>query len=151
MLAGQVEDLEERPLGEPVAVFVDLGLAQVDDAADLGEIVAGVGFDLLLGELGAGFVAARRIAHQGRVVADDDHGRVTQILKLAQLAQGDRMSQVDVDSGRVDAVLDAQGAVLSDRAFELFEELGFGNDLFHAAFQNRKLFGDIPHRALRLL
>src|SRR5271155_360284 len=61
------------------------------------------------------------------------------------------MSQVDIDSRRVDAVLDAQWAVLSDRAFELFQELGFGNDLFHATFQYRKLFGDIPHRALKLL
>ena len=61
------------------------------------------------------------------------------------------MSEVDIDSGRVDAVLDAQWAVLSDGAFELLQELGFGNDLFHAAFQYRKLFGDIPHRALTLL
>ena len=129
---------------------MDLGPAQVDDPADLGEIVAGVGFDLLLGQLGAGLVAARWVADQGRVVADDDDGRVTQLLELTELAQGDRVSQVDVDPGRVDAVLDAQRAVLADRAFELLEEFGFGDDLLDPAFQDRKLFGDIPHGAIRL-
>ena len=129
---------------------MDLGLAQVDDPADLREIVVGVGLDLLLGQLGAGLVAARGVADQGRVVADDDDGRVTQVLELAQLAQGDRVPEVDVDAGRVDAVLDAQRAVLADRAFELLEELGLGDDLLDPAFQDRKLFGDIPHRAIRL-
>ncbi len=54
---------------------------------------------------------------------------------------------MDVDAGRVDAVLDAQRAILTDRSFELLEELGFGDDLLDPAFQRSKLFGDVPHSA----
>ena len=114
------------------------------------EIVAGVGLHLFLGQLGAGLVAARGVAHQGRVVADDDDGRVAQVLKLAQLAQGNGMPQVHVDAGRVDAVLHAQRAVLADRPLQLLEEFGLRDDLLDPAFQDRKLFGDIPHRAIDL-
>ena len=78
------------------------------------EVIAGVGLDLVLGQLGPGLVAAGGVADQGRVVADDDDGRVAQVLKLPELAQGNRVAEVDVDAGRVDAVLDPQGPVLAD-------------------------------------
>ena len=124
---------------------MDLGSAHVDDPADLVEIVDGVGFDLFLGELGARLVAAGGVADQGGVVADDDDGRVAQLLKLPELAQGDGMTEVDVDAGRVDAVLDAQGAVFADRAFELVEELRLGDDLLDPALEDQELFGDGSH------
>ena len=129
---------------------MDLGLAQVDDPADLSEIVEGVGLDLFLGQLGSGLVAARRVADQGRVVADDDDGRVAQVLKLPQFPQGDRVPEVDVDARGVDAVLDAQRPIFADRPLELLEELGFRDDLVDSAFQDRKLFGDVPHGAIKL-
>ena len=149
-LARQVENIEEAPFREPIAVLVDLGLAQVDDPADLGEIVDGVGLDLILGQLGARLVAARGVADQGGVVADNDDRRMAQFLKLAQFPQGDGVSEVNIDTGGIDAVLDAKRAVFADRPVELFEEFGFRDDLVDSALQDRKLFGDVPHWAIKL-
>jgi hypothetical protein len=57
-------------------------------------------------------------------------------LKLAQLPQWDRVSEMDVDASWVDAVLDAEWAVHPHGALELFDELGFRDDLVNSAFQN---------------
>ena len=130
---------------------MDLGPVQVDDPADLREVVAGVGLDLLLGQRGPGLVAAGGVADQGRVVADDDDGRVAQVLELPQLAQGDRVPEVDVDAGRVDAVLDAQRAVLADRSLELLEEFGLGDDLLDPAAEDLELFVEVRHGSAWLL
>ena len=48
----------------------------VDDLADLCKVVARVGLDLLLGEPGAGLVAAAGVADQGGVIANDEDGFV---------------------------------------------------------------------------
>ena len=82
-VTGQVEDVEERPGREPVAVVVDLGPVEVDDPADLAEVVLGDWSTWSFGELGTGLVAAGGVADQRGVVADDDDGRVTQVLELA--------------------------------------------------------------------
>ena len=99
-------------------------LLKVDDPPHLGKIVTRVGLDLILGKLGAGLVAARGVANQCRIVADDDDGGMAQLLELAQLSERDRMSKMDVDASWVDAVLDAKRAVFTDRTLELFEEFG---------------------------
>ena len=88
---------------------MDLGAVEVDQPADLAEVVLGIGLDLFLGELGAGLVAARGVADEGGVVADDDHGRVTEVLELPEFPERHGMAEVNVDPGRVDAVLDPQG------------------------------------------
>ena len=147
----QVEDVEERPRREPVAVVVDLGPVQVDDPADLAEVVLGVGLDLLLGQLGAGLVAARGIADERRVVADDDDRRVTEVLKLPQLPQGDGVAEVDVDAGRVDAVLDPQRPTLADGAFELLAKLVLGDDRLDPAAEDSKLVIEVEHASIWLL
>ena len=96
-VAGQVEDSggtssakTSRRCDEPRPSI------KVDDPADLPEVIAGVRGHLLLGELGAGLVPTRRVADECRVVADDDHGRVAQVLKLPELAQGNGVPEVDV-------------------------------------------------------
>ena len=84
--------------------MVDLGAVEVDDLADLREVVAGVGGDLLLGQGRPGLVAAGGVADERRVVADDDDRRVTEVLELAELAERDGVAEVDVDPGRVDPI-----------------------------------------------
>ena len=56
--------------------------------------------------------AARRVADARRVVADDQHHPVAGVLELAQLAQHDRVAEVDVRRRRVDAQLDPQRPAL---------------------------------------
>jgi len=60
----QVEDVEERPGREPIAVVVDLGAVEVDDPPDLAEIILGVGLDLLGRQLGPRLVAPRGVADE---------------------------------------------------------------------------------------
>ena len=145
-LAGELENLQEAPPREPVAVVVDLSLVEIDQTPDLVEIIAGVGRDLVFGQLGAGLIAAGGIADQRGVVADDDHGGVAQVLELAELAQGDSVPEVHIDAGGVDTVLDAHGAFLADGSLEFLDEFGFGHDCLDTTLQNRELFGNRPHR-----
>ena len=50
-------------------------------------------------------IPAARIADQGGVVADDQHGLMAEFLEQAQLSQRDSMAEVNVDSCRIDAIL----------------------------------------------
>src|SRR5262245_944970 len=84
----EVQDIQERPRGEPVTVVVDLGAIQVDNSSDLLKVIFGELLDLFAGQSGSGLVTAGGVAHERGVVANDDHGRMTEILKLAELAQG---------------------------------------------------------------
>ena len=135
----------KRELAEPVAVVVHLGLVDVDDLADLLQVIAGVGLDLLRGQPGAGLVAAAGVADQGGVVADDQHRLMAQFLEQAQLAQRHGVAEVDVDAGRVDAVLDAQRLAGLDAALQLLPQLGLGHDLLDAAADQGQLFIDGFH------
>src|SRR5262249_8112016 len=51
-LAGQRQHVEELKAFEPVAVVGDLGALDVDDLANLREVILGVGLDLLLRQAG---------------------------------------------------------------------------------------------------
>ena len=51
---------------------------------------------------------ARRVANSGRVVPDDQHRLMAQVLKLAHLAEDDAVAQMDVRGGGVHAQLDAE-------------------------------------------
>ena len=76
---------------------------------------------------------------------------MAQVLELPELAERDRVAEVDVDPGRVDAVLDAEGPVLADRSLQLLEEFVLGDDLLDPAAEDLELFVDVPHRSARLL
>jgi len=82
-------------------IFVSLG------------ILGNFGVSQLLARFGfAGSVAD----HSGEI-ADEKHDVVPQVLELAHLVQHDRVAQVQVGRGRVEAELDPQWhAVASDRA-----------------------------------
>ncbi len=75
----------------------------------------GVGVDLLGAEHRAQARASRGIPDAGGVVADDQHDAVPGVLELAQLAQHDRVAEVDVGRRRVDPQLDPQRAALRAR------------------------------------
>ena len=145
ILAGQRHHVEERHLAEPVAVVRDFGAVDVDDLADLKEIILGVGLDLFRREAGARLVAAAGVADEGGVVADDEDGLMAEFLEQPQLAQRHGMAEMDVDAGRVDAVLDAQRLAGLDAAFELAAQVGLRRDLLGAAADQFELFIDGFH------
>src|SRR5262249_27916069 len=139
----------EAEFREPLAVVTDLGAVDVDDLADLAQVIAGIGLDLLLRQPSARLVTTRWVADEGSVVADDKDRLMAEFLELAQLPQGNGVAEVDVDAGGIDAVLDAERLAGLDAAFELFPQLRLGFDLLHPAADHCQLFIDRFHdRAL---
>jgi hypothetical protein len=118
--AQQREQLDHRHV-QPLAVaphLQQLGIG-VEDLQRLLLEGGGVGVDLRLAEHRAQARAPRGVPHARGVVADDQHDTVTGVLELAQLAQHDRVTEVDVRRGRIDAELHAQLAA-SARAARSF-------------------------------
>ncbi len=128
-LGGEANGVEEGHFGEPLAVSDDLGERDVEDAGDLVYVVFCVGFGLLRGEAGAGFVPSGGVSDLGGGVAYYDDSFVSQLLELPELSYGDGVPEVDVGGGWVNAVLDAQGTA----HLELFDELLLRNDVHNAA------------------
>ena len=93
---------------EPLAVGADLGALGVEDAEGLLAVGRGVALDLLAAQHRPRGRAPRGVADAGGPVADDQHRQVPGVLELAQLAQHDRVAEVDVRRRRVDAELHAQ-------------------------------------------
>jgi hypothetical protein len=56
------------------------------------------------------------------------------------------MPEVNIDPGRIDAILDSERTIFADGALELLEEFGLRDNLLHPALEDPELFGDIPHR-----
>ncbi len=147
-LTGQAQDVEERKFAEPVAVAVDLGLADVDDLADLGQVIARIVLDLFGGQPGPRLVPTAGVADQGSVIAEDQHRLMAQFLEQLQFAQGNGVAEMDVDPGGVDAVLDAQGLAGLDAPGQFADQFVARLDLLDSAFDQDQLFGNACHRLL---
>ena len=70
---------------------------------------------------------------------------MSQFLELTNLSQGNRVPQMDVDAGRVDAVLHAERLAGLDAALKLVAQLRLGLDLVEATFDESELFFDRLH------
>ena len=70
---------------------------------------------------------------------------MAQFLEEPQLAQRHRMAEMNVDAGRVDAVLDAQRLAGFDAALQFFEQFVLRHDLLGAAADQGQLFLDGFH------
>jgi hypothetical protein len=110
---------------------VERGRTGRGESVDLGEDLGG--------ELGPGLRTPARVADHARVVADDHHDLVAEVLERAQLPQADRVAEVDVGRRRVEPLLDAQRPLLGDRARELPAKLVERQDLVDAAREDREL------------
>ena len=99
----------------------DFGLGRVEDLHGLFDVGLGVGLDLLMGELRARGVLARRIADEGGAVADNEGNVVAQVLELAHLLQGHGMAQVQVGARGINAELDVERATLLELLLETLD------------------------------
>ena len=77
------------------------------------QIGAGIGLHLRFTELHSSGAFAGGIADAGGEVANDQHGRMARILKRPQLAEQDRVAQMDIGAGGIDAELDPQRAAVA--------------------------------------
>ena len=80
--------------------------------------VSAFGCDLLARHRRTRDVAAGRIADQAGHIADQEDDGVAQVLKMLHLAQQDRVAQVQVGRGGVEAGLDAKGATFGSGGLE---------------------------------
>src|SRR5262249_30202442 len=96
----------------------------------------------------AGLIAAAWIANERGVVADNEDRFMAKFLEQAQFAQRHRMAQMNVDAGRVDAILDPERLASLQAAFELLPQFLLGHDLLDAATDQGQLLGNGFHDAL---
>ena len=122
----------------PLGVVTNLRLGSVEDQARLGLIGLSVGLDLLAGQRRPGGVAARRVADHGREVADQENDRVAEVLKLAQLVQYDRMAEMNVGRGRIEAQFDPQWHARCFRPHQFGHPVGLGQQLAAAPLRDRQ-------------
>ena len=132
----QLQELLHIQIEDPLGVVAQDGLLRVEHLEGLVDVGLGILLDLLAGKLRARRVAAGRIADERGAVADDEGHLMPQILELAQLAQGHRVTQMDIGGRRIDPKLHVQ----RHAALELLQKRRFGYDLGRTGFDNVQLF-----------
>jgi hypothetical protein len=134
-LRGQADQLVKRQRLEPRAVAHDLEPVRRQDLPHLVEVGLRVDFDFVRRELGAGLLATAGVAHERRHVADDQNRLMPKVLELAELAEDDRVTQVDVRRAGVDPQLDPERLPLFGGPAKLRLQLGRGVDRDGAALE----------------
>src|ERR1035437_1434278 len=123
VLAAEADQPVSAERGEPARVEVDLRGDGVEDPEDLRLVRLCVNEDLLPRQLRTGHFLPGGIAdHPGEVPDQKDH-LVSQLLEVAHLPQDDRVAEVEVWSGRVEADLDPQRLSGLERPRELSLQL----------------------------
>ena len=128
---------------EPPGIEVNDGLFGVQDLEDLVLVGPGVGLHFLRGQARAGGVLAGGVADHPGEIADQEDGRVPQLLELAHLVDEHGVAEVQVRRGRVEARLDPQRLA----AGQLLRQVGLGQELGGAAAQFLELLCRRQHRS----
>ena len=102
-MRGNVNQVAELERAQPLVVVADDRAFRVQHLEGLVRISLGIGHDLFKGHERAGLVLVAGVAHQAGERADEEDGRVAQVLELAQFAHGHGVAQVQVRSARVHA------------------------------------------------
>ncbi len=93
---------------EPFAVEHDLRPGGVEHLERLPPVGFGVGHDGFVRQLRPGDRAAAGVADHRGEIADDEDALMAEVLELPQLLENDRVAEMDVGRGRVNAEFDAQ-------------------------------------------
>src|SRR5205085_1000173 len=86
----------------------DLGLYRVENLVDLLLIRLGVRDDLFARQGGTRRFFSGGVADHAGEVADEKDDAMTELLEVLHLADDDRMAEVDVGGGRIEADLDGE-------------------------------------------
>ncbi len=124
---------------EPFAVVAHLGALPVEDLVNLIEVGFRVGAHLLARERRTRFGLARGVANHRREIANEKNSGVAFLLEVLELAQHDRMAEVQIRRGGIDAEFHAQGFAGGARALDLRAQLLLADDFVGAAAQGGHL------------
>ena len=120
----------------PVAVRDKLRPGRVENLEGLGAVGFGIRRDFLAGELRPRRRAPARIADHGSKIANDQNRLVPKILKLAELSQNNRVSEMQIRAGGINPELHPKRPAKR----ELRPQFLLANDLGSALFKNGKRF-----------
>src|SRR5262249_42857757 len=107
VLRAELHDFEGRELAEPLGVVADHGAIFIEHLEGLNLIRLRGREDLLAAEGRPKLVTSSRIADKRGEIADEEYDFVAELLKLPHLLHQDRVAEVQVGAGRVEACLDA--------------------------------------------
>src|SRR5712691_4708979 len=91
-VAEQSNGIAQVKLFKPLSLIVNFGQVTINDSEKLLKVGSSVGLDLLRRKWLTCLLTVAGIAQAGRPVTDDDHGFMTKLLKLTQLAENYSMS-----------------------------------------------------------
>src|SRR5207244_5702918 len=98
--------------GKPRAVELDDGLVRIEDPESLPGVGRRVRLDLGARELRSGGLAARRVPDHPGEVADDEDDPMAGVLEVLHFAEHDRVTEVDVRGGGLQAGLERQSLLV---------------------------------------
>ena len=127
---------------EPLGVEGDARLSRVEDLEDLRLVRLRVREDLVLRELRARHLLAGGVADHSREVADQEDDRVPEALEVPHLPEDDRVPEVEIRRGRIEAHLHEQGLAGLRGADELLLQLVALLARFDALQEEVELLGD---------
>ena len=104
----QLDPIRGLHLFEPLVVEADFGGARRQDLVHLLHVGLGVFHQLFGAELWSRGRATGRVTNHTREVADQENDRVSEILKMFQLAHQHGMTEVKVGRSGIESGLDAQ-------------------------------------------
>src|ERR1035438_7416126 len=127
-------------LREPPAVEVHHRFFRAENLENLRLVGLGVLRNLLPRQRRPRRRAPRWIAYHSGEISDEEDDRVAEVLKMFELAQQDRVPQVQIGSGWIEARLHPQRFARSERTFEFGAQFGFLNNLRRALLDVCQLF-----------
>ena len=132
-LRSKLHKIRRREFIHPFAVETDLRFIRIEKTEHLRLVSFRVGVDLLARKRRPRHVLSRRIADHPGKVPDQKNDRVAEILERSQLSDHNRVADVNIGRGRIQAELHAERLPCFCRAFELRLEIFF-TDQIHRAF-----------------
>ena len=128
--AVQANHVFERHRAEPVAVAHRFCARRIENLERLLAISCRVCHHFLMRQMRPRNGAAARVADHSGEIADDENRLVTEILKLPQFSQNNRVPKMNIGCRRIDPEFDPQRP--AEREF--FAQFVFADDLRRALF-----------------
>ena len=142
MPCGQLNQVRGGHLAHPLTVKNKPGLFRVKDLENLLLISAGIFQDLLAGQRLAGFILPRGVADHGSKITDQETNLMSQVLKLLELLDQNRVTDMQIRGCGVKPGLNPQRATGIDRFAKLFLKLRLHQNLYRATADHIHLLFD---------